>query len=71
MRKKLMALILSGIMIFQSAGIIQSADFSDGTMDESFDTNDNVKENFSDNKYSNNFSNIKQKSHHPQMIRKL
>lgn len=59
MRKKLMALILSGIMIFQSAGIIQSADFSDGTMDESFDTNDNVKENFSDNKYSNNFSNIK------------
>ena len=60
MNKKLMALILSGVMLFQSVGFTQAADFSDGTVVESSSMYDNEKENlpeiFSDNEQESRFS---------------
>ena len=60
MNKKLMALILSGVMLFRSVGFTQAADFSDGTIVEDSSINnderENLPEDFTDDEMLNSFT---------------
>ena len=55
-----MALILSGVMLFQSVGFTQAADFSDGTIVEDSSINnderENLPEDFTDDEMLNSFT---------------